>query len=200
MKKNKFLLVISVLSFIFVLLGATFSFFTNFRGSKNGAVAANSIIVGANVSISALYNDYKLIPMNDSDILTAFSDEFKCVDINNYGACNAYNIDIENIGEEMDYHGTITFNIGGITNLNYMILDEDNNEYVPATRIVSGEPMTLGSSFILPKEGSRHFKLLIWLSNYDRDQNDEDAGGTYNASVTYESVNGYKITGSISNG
>ena len=198
MKVNKFLSIISALSLFFIAIGGTFSFFTIYNGSKQGAVSSTATKVGINVLVNGLYTLNSLIPMNDSDILTAFSDEYKCVDIHNYGACNAYTIDVENNGDEMDYHGTITFNIGGISNLNYMILDEDNHEYVSAARITSGEPMTLGPSFTLPKEGSRQFKLLIWLSNYDRDQNEEDAGGTYGASISYESVNGYKITGSIS--
>ena len=197
MMRNKFLSVISVLTLIFIAIGGTFSFFTTYNGSNNGAVNSKASKIGANVLVSALYNDHKLIPMNDSDIMTAFSDEYKCVDINNYGACNAYTIDIENIGEEMDYFGTINFNIDDITNLNYMVLDEDNNEYVPATRIVAGENMTLGPTFMLPKDGSRHFTLLMWLSNYERNQNDE-ASGTYSASVSFESFSGYKITGSIS--
>ena len=197
MKGNKFLSVISTLSFIFILLGGTFSFFTLYRGSSEGAVQANAAQFGANITISSIYTDNKLIPMNDSDIFTAFSDQYKCVDSHGYGACDAYLLTIENIGEALDYEGTINFSIDGITNLNYMILDESDNIYVNTTRIVAGNDMTLGNAFTLPKEGTKVFKLLIWLSNYDRSQNIED-NGTYNATISYVTNNGSMITGSIS--
>ncbi len=197
MKANKFLSVISTLSFIFVILGGTFSFFTIYRQSVDGAVAANATSFGTSITVSGLYIDNKLVPMNDGDIFTAYSDQYKCVDIHGYGACDAYTIDVENIGEELDYEGTINFNINGITNLNYMIVDEDDNIVVNMQRIVSGEDMTLGNSFTLPKGETKRFILLIWLSNYNRDQNIED-NGTYSATISYVSTNGNMITGSIS--
>ena len=197
MKGNKFLSIISVLSLIFILIGTTFSFFSVVNGSSEGAVTSQSAAsVGLSVTVSLLYDGHALIPMNDSDIYKAYANE--CVDLADYGACQAYTIDVENIGESYDYQGSINFNIGNITNLNYIILDENDEEYYPATRIVSGTDMSLGDAFTLAANETRQFKLLIWLSNYERNQNDEDAGGTYNALISFESVNGYKITGSIS--
>ena len=198
MKENKFMVVISVLSLIFVVLGATFSFFSVNRNSDEGAVTAKAATVGINLSVTPLYNEKKLIPMNDSDIWKAYGNN--CVDIYEYGACQAYLIDIENVGQELEYHGFINFTINGIKNLNYMLLDENNEVYVPQQRISDegSENMTLGDSFVLQENEARQFKLLIWLSNYDYDQNSIDGGGNFNASVTYEAVNGYKITGSIS--
>ena len=196
MKGNKFLSVISVLSLIFILIGTTFSFFSVVNGSREGVVAATSSKAGVSATVSLLYDGHSLVPMNDEDIWKAYQNE--CVDLDNQGACQAYTIDIENLGDEFDYQGTINFNIGNITNLNYIVLDEEDHEYYPATRIVPGTDMTLGEAFTLPVDGKRQFKLLIWLSNYDRNQNDEDAGGNYNALISFEAVGGYKITGSIS--
>lgn len=196
MQGNKFLPIISILSLIFIFIGTTFSFFTVVNGSSEGAVLSKSARVGVNVTVALLYDGHSLVPMNDSDIWKAYENE--CVDLDNRGACQAYTIDIENNGDQFDYQGKINFSIGNITNLNYMVLDEDDHEYHPATRIVSGSDMDLGDSFTLPVDGHRQLKLLIWLSNYDRDQNDEDGGGSYNALISFETVSGYKITGSIS--
>ena len=196
MKEYKFLSIISVLSLIFILIGTTFSFFSVTTGSRESALAANSSRVGVNVTVSLLYDGHSLIPMNDSDIMTAY--EHQCVDINNYGACQAYTIDVDNIGDEFDYQGTINFNIGNITNLNYIVLDEEDHEIARSMQLQSGTDLSLGDTFTLPKDASRHFKLLIWLSNFERNQNLEDAGGNYGALISFESVGGYKITGSIS--
>ena len=59
--------------------------------------------------------------------------------------------------------------------------------------------MTFGDEFTLPVGGTKVFKLMIWLSNFDYDQFDLDGGGSYNAIVTFESTDGSEITGSISN-
>lgn len=196
MKGNKFLSIISVLSLIFILIGTTFSFFSVVNGSTDGAVTSKSATVGVNVTVSLLYEGRSLIPMNDEDIWKAYENE--CVDNADYGACKAYTIDIENIGDEFDYQGTVKFDIGKISNLNYIVLDENDQEYARGMKIESGQDLSLGDPFTLAQNDTRQFKLIIWLSNYDRNQNEEDAGGTYNALISFESVSGYKITGSIS--
>lgn len=197
MKPSRFLSVISILSMIFIMIGTTFSFFTIARGSSNGALQANSSeIAGVNVTVSLLYAGHSLIPMNDSDIYKAYENE--CIDNANYGACQVYTIDIENNGDQFDYQGSINFNIGNIENLNFIVLDEDDQAYSPITRITTGTDLDLGDAFTLHKDENRQFKLLIWLSNYNFNQSPIDGAGTYNALISFKSVNGYKITGSIS--
>ena len=194
MKKKNILNIIWTFSLIITSLGTTFSYFTANRSSNSGVVSAMSTMVGINLSVSPIYNSKPLIPMNDEDLGKAY--ENQCVDLYNYGACQAYNIEIENIGEQMVYQGTIKFDINHIVNLNYKILDEDGNTYVEGTRIISDTDQTLGNEFTLAKDEVKNFILLIWLSNYDYDQV-EDVSGGYNAYITYESTNGSVITGSI---
>lgn len=195
MKKNNLLMFSSILLLIVMLLGATFSYFAAIaRGSENIELA------GANFDfelvITPLYNQKKIIPMDDSDVMTGYANQ--CVDKNGYGACYAYNIHVENTGNKIDYVGTINFNVTDIENLKYLLLDEDNNRYVDALAIQSGEDQTLGNSFELDTGESRDFVLVIWLSNLEGPQDDQDAGGNFSASVTYESTFGSKITGTFS--
>jgi hypothetical protein len=56
----------------------------------------------------------------------------------------------------------------------------------------------LGDSFELDTGESRDFVLVIWLSNLEGPQDDEDAGGNFSASVTYETTYGSRITGTFS--
>ena len=196
MKKSNVFSIIWSLAFVFMVIGATFSYFSSQNSSASGAVAAGSSHVGIDLLVTPLFTSKPLIPMDDTDIWKAYDND--CVDINDYGACQAYNVDVVNNGGDSDYSGTINFSIGDITNLNYMVLDEDDNVYVAKTRINADTDLTMGNSFTLLDGETKNFKLLIWLSNYSRDQNDEDAGGTYSASMTFQSAGGYKISGVIS--
>ena len=194
MKKNKILMLISILLLIVILLGTTFSYFAAFINSDKNieTFAAN---FGANVVISPLYNNKLLIPMDDKDVMIGYNRH--CVDDLGYGACYAYNIHIENTGDKFSYVGSINFDVNDIENLKYLVLDENNNKYVEDT-LISGDDQTLGDSFELDTGESRDFVLVIWLSNLEGPQEDQDAGGNFSASVTYESTFGSKITGTFS--
>ena len=92
----------------------------------------------------------------------------------------------------------IVFTIDDIQNLKYLVLDEEENEYVSASSIVAGNPLTLGDSFELDTGESKNFVLIIWLSNLDEPQEDYDADGSFTAAVTYRAASGSKITGTFS--
>ena len=125
MKNGKTLAVIYALSFVFVLIGSTMAYFTMTSGSTQSAAGASSSNVGISLLAEPLYNEKKLIPLNDSDVMTAY--DSNCVDINNYGACHAYTITIENAGNALTYDGYVNFELTNITNLNYMVLDENDD-------------------------------------------------------------------------
>ena len=195
MKSSKFLPILYILTFLFVLIGSTFAYFTTGVQSNTGAIAANSAKVGIKLLVEPLYVDESLIPMDNEDVMKAYTK--RCIDDNNYGACQAYTITVENIGEALEYNGTINFTMEHIENLNYLVLDENDEEYHEITEIEQGSELPLGDSFNLPKEGKRVFKLIIWVPNFDYDQYEYDGGGTFNALVTYKSAGDYQISGSI---
>lgn len=196
MKRDRFVIVISILMIIVTLIGTTFSFFAaSVRSNEN--VSFGSTTFGGSVEVSPLYVANPIVPMDDSDVMTGYENE--CVDRYGFGACYAYIIHVENTGDAFDYVGNIEFNVTDIENLKYLLLDEEENEYVEGTSVVSDTPQTLGDSFILGNGESKDFILIIWLTNLEGDQNENDAGGHFNAFVTYNSTYGNKITASISN-
>lgn len=197
MKNGKFLVILYIFIFLVVLTGATFAYFTQNATGNEGAIAGKSAKVGVSLQIEPLYNDKDLVPMDDVDVEKAFK-EYHCVDLNNYGACQAYTISIINEGQSAEYNGTIKFTLSGITNLNYMLFDEDDNVYVDITNIVTDTDQTLGGALNLLEDEAKTFKLVIWVPNFDYDQFEYDGGGSFDASVTYASVGNYHVTGSIS--
>lgn len=202
-RANKVLFVTSVFSLMILAIGTTFSFFTVSQRSKYDAVIVEADKISLSLNLSPLYTGKSLIPTNDEDIMTAYNQE--CIDDNGKGACLAYEIKISNFNKGQDIVGKINFDVTDIEHLSYMVLDaNDNSIYLNKTSIKNGvtEGMSLGPHFILTNgtellPTTRNFIILIWLTNLDRDQTPEDAGGTFTASVTYESVYGSKMTGYI---
>lgn len=201
-KANIFLFTTSVLSMVILLIGATFSYFSVSSQSKYDAVAVEANKIRLAFSISPKYTGYKLIPTNDTDIMKAY--ENKCLDIYNNGACLAYELEISNFNNAQDLIGKINFTVENIENLSYMVLDSDDSIYLDKTSIKGNTTeMSLGPHFILgdateSNPTSKKFTLIIWLTNLDEDQNDTDAGGTFQASISYESVYGTKLTATVS--
>ena len=202
-RANKFLFVTSVLSIIILTIGTTFSFFTVSSKSKYDAVKVEANQIQLALSIDKLYTGHKLIPTKDEDIIKAYKNE--CVDIYGNGACLAYTIELSNFNSEQDLIGTIDFNINGIDNLSYILLDEADQTYLTKQELEDGtnENLSLGEHFILKdatenNPSTRKFTLLIWLTNLDKNQNETDAGGSFTASISYESVIfGSKLTGTV---
>lgn len=206
MKQNKiniFLLVTTILSTFILLIGATFSYFSTKNMSELNALAVEAGKVRLGLGVSSLYNGFNLIPTNDSDIMTAYRQ--KCRDDYGRGACNAYIFEVSNFNKEIDVVGKIDFVVNGIDNLSYMVLDENDEIYLDKTSVSDGESsdLSLGEHFILDdatemSSTSRKFKLIIWLTNLNEAQEDVDAGGSFSATITFNSVYGGKLTADIS--
>lgn len=202
-KVNKFLLVTTILSVFVLLVGITFSYFTISNRSKLNAVSVEAGKVVLGLGVSDMTSGIKLIPTRDEDIMTAYLNN--CIDDYGYGACNVFNLTLSNFSYKQDVVGKISFKVNNIKHLSYMVLDDNDNIYLDKTSVNVDEAndLSLGDGFML-EEGSsttptsRNFKLVVWLSNIDEAQDEDDAGGSYSASVMYYSVLGSELTGSVS--
>lgn len=194
-KKNIFSLMISVVTFLVVSVGATFAYFTASAGSNENAIRAESAVFSVSLAATSLYTNHAIIPTLNSDIITAYENE--CKDFLGNGACFAWVISILNNGSDMRLANTINFTINGLQNLSYMVLDSDNNTYKDVTLIEEGPIFSLGEDYLLASGESKTFTLLIWLSETGNPQDETDAGGNFSASVSVTSTEGDKLTGSI---
>jgi len=195
MKKNLFLNVVWVLTLIIMLIGTTLAYFTSQASSEKG-VDTTATKLDISVIVTPKYNHRDLLPTNDSDIFVAYNN--MCRDLNNNGACVAYDINVNNGGSSQSYVGTITFKLNDVTNLNYLVIDDDDQVYVAKTAVISDSIQTLGDSFELSENDSAHFVVVVWVPNYDYSQDDLDAGGNFSAVVTYTTDGGVGVTGVIS--
>ncbi len=200
--KKYLLLTIYIFSFIIMLFGVTFSYFTARDRSNNDALDVKSGHLTLELEVASKYSGKNLIPLADSDIMRAYRN--KCVDDYGNGACDAYDIEVTNDSAKQDVVGTIDFNIEHISNLSYLVLDENEEIYQNITKIEkSTDGMPLGSNFILDSAletgipTKKKFTLVIWLSDLERHQ-EEDVGGKYSASITYNSIYGQKLSSTIS--
>lgn len=201
-KVNVLLLITTALSTLILLISATFSYFSTSNMSKVNALAVEAGKIRLGLGVSELYAGHLLIPLNDEDINKAY--EKKCIDDYGWGACLAYTLEIFNYSDTQEMIGTIDFNITDIENLSYMVLDENNNKLLEPTRINSeaSTGLTLGSPITIGKGSenlatSRKITLLIWLTNLEKDQSEEDAAGTFEASVTFNSTYGGRLTATV---
>lgn len=201
-KVNIFLLITTIFSTLILLIGATFSYFSTRNMSKMNALAVEAGKVRLGLSVSALSTGHKLIPTNDSDIMTAYKQN--CIDDYGNGACSLYEFEVYNFNKSQDVIGKIDFNVSKIENLSYMILDENDNVYLSKISVPNGETkdLPLGEHFLLGEatelsSTSRKFKLIIWLTNLEEDQNDIDAGGSFSAVITFSSVTGGRLTATV---
>ncbi len=196
MKPNRFMLIMSIITFLVILVGSTFAYFNVSASSGEGAVGMEAAIFDIRLDILPLYTGKPLIPTNDSDISAAYNNN--CVDMYDRGACSAYTMTVENHGTKTVYSGTINFTLQDITNFKYRLLDEDGNVYQDTTTVITGTDQSLGNSFTLDKDESKEFTLIVWLPNMSYEQDNTDSNGHFNANVTYFASVGTQVTGTFS--
>lgn len=197
-KGINFIGIISILTLLVMCVGSTFAYFTaSMKGKADEDVVVASMKVILNLKISPLYNGKPVLPTNDEDINKAFLN--KCVDSYENGACFAYTIEIENQGHEQEGVATFFATSETITNLKYMILDNDNdfavlkgptNAMEEATEL-DGVPIKLKAN-----EDKKLITIVIWLSNLDVPQ-DEEQAGVFVGQVSFHSTAGGRITGTM---
>jgi predicted ribosomally synthesized peptide with SipW-like signal peptide len=149
-------MVMAIVTFIVVVIGATFAYFTAKASSENEAVASASHFVQID------YNDGKDLQANDlipateevalfsyhgmkynADGKVVYTDNQQCIDDNSRTVCSIYSFDVTNLGSvEQNLGAFVTIASNQFTNLNYVlynvtdvdaddsVLDKYNNKVV----------------------------------------------------------------------
>jgi len=201
--KINFVGVVSILTLVVMCIGSTFAYFTtSIIGEVDENVTVSSIEVVMNLKLQPLFNSYALLPTNDEDIHKAYKNE--CLDNYGNGACLAYEITLENLGYEQEGIATFSATSEYITNLKYMIVTENDLEgnyevlkpATPAMGATAEEQIKDGISVSLGRDDSKKIIIVIWLSNLDEPQ-DEEQGASFEGQVSFTATSGAKITGTM---
>jgi len=192
-KYNKFLAVTSILTLVIMLIGATFAYFSSVVRAED-PVSVSSVDIRINLNIMPLYNGKLLLPTNDEDINLAYQNQ--CIDSVGNGACTAYTIEVTNIGDAQEVIGTFKIDNEKFQNLKYMVLDYDTNNIIKDKTSVTTEFSALGDAYSLDKGQTKKFVLIIWISNLEGKQ-DEEQGLEFTGIVSINSSSGVKLTGTI---
>ncbi|MEE3343355.1 MAG: hypothetical protein VZS44_04615 [Bacilli bacterium] len=215
MKKHRIIYIaIIVIVLILSVLGSTYAYLTAKTESASNTIKAASTSYSLSMEISPLYNDFRIIPMDDTDVIKALKN--KCKDKYNRGACSAYEINVNGYDDSLQtLTGKMDIELINIMNLSYMMfeekeeieseetcinIDENNNsriycKTIDATPVLEGEDLSLGV-YDVTNTTDKNFMLVVWLSNINGSQNDYDIGD-YNAAITFAMGNGGSITGNI---
>ena len=189
--------VLSILTFIVMGIGSTFAYFTANMNAARGDMSVSSIKLVMELKVSPLYSELELLPTNDDDIYKAFDN--KCLDLVGNGACLAYTIEINNIGQEQSGYLTFKYESDSIKNLKFTVLDNDNDFAVlqPPT-LASSVDIQIGEAIKMTSNQSKRVTIVLWISNLNIPQDYEQAG-TFTGQVSFNSALGAVVTGSMNN-
>lgn len=187
---------ISILTLLVMGIGSSLAYFNaHMSNYESDEISVSSINLVVNLKIKPIYTEMLLLPTNDEDIYKAFGN--KCFDYVGNGACLAYEVEIENIGQENSGFLTFKYDSNEITNLSFMVLDaEDNSIVLQEPTSASNEDVIIGDAIQMESNENKKVIIVLWISNLDKPQNEEQ-GGTFTGSVSFNSSFGAKITGTM---
>lgn len=198
MDNKKIVIIVVVFSLVLLSIVGTYAFFSTDVSSSSGALNASTAKFNISLDFRVVYTGVELIPMADNLALTGYDNG--CVDANNFEVCQVYSITLENnsgTGQDEKLMGTIKFNLTHVNNLSYMVIETDKSVYTGPTAVVNHTNQSLGDYVILRDGESKTLYLIIWLSDNGNDQTSVDAGGRFNASITYTGVAGDNLSSMI---
>jgi hypothetical protein len=176
-------------------IGSTFAWFAASRSSDPNYVAVGSSSFKVQLGISSKYFGKALIPLYDSSVADAYSNQ--CKDEMGNGLCLAYDISVNNAGSPQTVVGTVTITSEKLPHLSFLVYDEDGNIFQDVTAAPESGTYSLGPDFTLNEITSKKLTIVFWVSGVDYDQTNEDAGGTFDAAITVTSISGDKLTGTL---
>ena len=191
---NNFYVIISLLTLVIMLVGATFAYFSTVVKADD-PISVSSVDIRLELNIRPLYNGLPLLPTNDDDINLAYQNE--CKDSYGNGACTAYTVEIKNTGGRQEIISTLKIDNENYKNLKYILINPENNSIYQDITSVSTTPTQLGEIVELDSGESKEFILLIWISNLVNEQ-DYEQGQEFVGIITVDTAVGIKLTGTIS--
>ena len=190
--KGIFYGVIGVATLIVAIIGATFAFFS--ASATNNTIAGNTAS-GNSVSLAVTKLSTNatgdLIPMEEDDVQTGITGKGNsCVDSNGNTVCHVYKITVSNTGTTaVNVAGTLTLT-STATNMKWQLMENETTLGSAGTAQTQGTKGTItDNQALVATTGTQDYYVVIWLEETGSPQDTEDAGKSFNGSVTFNAVN-----------
>ena len=206
-----FISCVVVLLIIALVASGTYAYFTLVVNvNNNGNIGGNTYKFDVSMDVNVIKQSTSLVPFSDDLIVDAISKTDKCVDKDGYEICNIYKLNLTNNGnsDEILYGYVSTSNTTYVSDrLKYQVFTLNNGNYTAYTDPISvslntdekvyfKKNNTLVNSSLV-RGNSTEYYLVMWISLVLEDQN-EDAGKSFNGYINFESFYGDRITAKFS--
>ena len=206
-----FISCVVVLLIIALVASGTYAYFTLVVNvNNNGNIGGNTYKFDVSMDVNVIKQSTSLVPFSDDLIVDAISKTDKCVDKDGYEICNIYKLNLTNNGNsDVILYGYVsTSNTTYVSDrLKYQVFTLNNGNYTAYTDPISvslntdekvyfKKNNTLVNSSLV-KGNSAEYYLVMWISLVLEDQN-EDAGKSFNGYINFESFYGDRITAKFS--
>lgn len=194
-----FYAVVGVATLVVAIIGATFAYFiasaTNDTDLK-GTTASGASLAIAITKVSDEATAKNMIPMLSTDLQKGVTGTASksCIDANGNTVCQVYKVTVTNGSKDIGLNVKGTMNLGSTaTNMKWQVLTDATTVNKDATTVAQGTDGVITANQALTASGtasgSHDFYLVIWLDETNAPQDADDAGKTFNGTITFNGVN-----------
>lgn len=190
-----FYAVVGVATLVVAIIGATFAYFsasaTNDTDVK-GSTASGASLAIAVTKVSDEATAKNMIPMLSTDLqkgVTGTSSK-SCIDANGNTVCQVYKVTVTNGSADIGINVKGTMNLtSNAKNMKWQVLTDATTVDTKATAVAQGTEGVIVANQTLTASGTHDFYLVIWLDETNKPQDTDDAGKTFNGTITFNGVN-----------
>lgn len=190
-----FYAVVGVATLVVAIIGATFAYFS--ASATNDTDVTGTTAKGASLAIaitreSATGTEKNMIPMLSTDLQKGVTGTASksCIDANNNTVCQVYKVTVTNGSADIGINVKGTMNLTSTAkNMKWQVLTDATTVNADATTVAQGTAGTIVDNQALTASGTHDFYLVIWLDETNAAQDADDAGKTFNGTVTFNGVN-----------
>ena len=205
-KLNKGIMILPIIATVFLVLGATFAYFS---ASVTGNNTVNVVSYKFDITLTITRvnpatqpaKGYGMIPLSESNIATAIN--AGCVDSNGYTACTIYDLTFtNNSGAAVTLDGGLNVVTNNFANLKYSVTAlGENKTNLHAGNAVGNSVITDGFTNLTIPIGVSTMYLMLYIENDPSNNQPNDQGRTFTGSVSFtDAAGGAELYGQFDTG
>lgn len=190
-----FYAVVGVATLVVAIIGATFAYFSASATNDTdvtGTTASGASLAIAITKVSDEATAKNMIPILSTDLQKGVTGTASksCIDANNNTVCQVYKVTVTNGSADIGINVKGTMNLTSTAkNMKWQVLTDAKTVNADATTVAQGTAGTIVDNQALTASGTHDFYLVIWLDETNAAQDADDAGKTFNGTVTFNGVN-----------